>query len=71
MDGAEQTLADIRRIRQNSRRLAQGGAWLPALLLAVLVLASSALYRLPFGEPAAASSATGGSRSRRDRPRRR
>lgn len=51
-DLAEKTLADIRQLRAQSRRLAHGGAWLPALLLAALVLVSMALYRHPFGEPA-------------------
>lgn len=50
-DLAEQTLTDIRRLRARSRRLAHGGAWLPALLLAALVLASMLLYRYPFSEP--------------------
>ena len=49
-DLAEKTLADIRQLRARSRRLAHGGAWLPALLLAGLVLASMLLYRNPFGE---------------------
>lgn len=50
-DLAEQTLADIRQLRARTRRLAHGGAWLPALLLAALVLASMLLYRYPFSEP--------------------
>jgi hypothetical protein len=50
-DLAEKTLADIRQLQARSRRLAHGGAWLPALLLAALVLASVLLYRYPFGEP--------------------
>lgn len=45
-----QALDDIDRIRRHSRQLAHGGAWLPALLLAGLVLASAALYRSPFRE---------------------
>ncbi|HEX6355256.1 hypothetical protein [Actinophytocola sp.] len=52
-DLAEKTLADIRQLRARSRRLAHGGAWLPALLLAALVLVSMLLYRSPFGEPPA------------------
>jgi hypothetical protein len=56
-DLAEQTRADIRRLRARSRRLAHGGAWLPALLLAALVLVSMLLYRYPFGEPPGSGSA--------------
>lgn len=50
---AEQTLADIRQIRERSRRLAHGGVWLPALLLGSLVVASVLLYRFPFHQPSA------------------
>lgn len=48
---AEQTLSDIQRIRERSRKLTHGGVWLPALLLAALVLASVALYKYPFALP--------------------
>jgi hypothetical protein len=41
-------LADMDTLRARSRRLARGGAWLPALALAALPLVSSALYRDPF-----------------------
>lgn len=41
-------LAEMNELKDRSRRLAHGGAWLPALALAVLPLLSSALYRDPF-----------------------
>ncbi|SFQ33320.1 hypothetical protein SAMN05421810_106166 [Amycolatopsis arida] len=47
----EGTLAEVRRVRERARRLAHGGAWLTALLLAALVLGSTAWYEAPFGEP--------------------
>ncbi|GAA5122733.1 hypothetical protein [Haloechinothrix salitolerans] len=46
-----QTLADIQELRERSRRLAHGGVWLPALLLASLVVASTLLYQFPFHQP--------------------
>ncbi|SFB15929.1 hypothetical protein SAMN05216266_105283 [Amycolatopsis marina] len=52
---AEQTLSDIQRIRERSKKLTHGGAWLPALLLGALVLASIALYKYPFAEPVASA----------------
>lgn len=48
---AAQTLADIQQLRERSRRLAHGGAWLPALLLGALVVASTLLYEYPFHQP--------------------
>lgn len=50
---AAQTLADIQQLRKRSRRLAHGGAWLPALLLGALVVASTLLYQFPFRQPMA------------------
>ncbi|RKN40666.1 hypothetical protein [Micromonospora endolithica] len=47
---AERTLAQLDRLRDRSARRARGGAWLPALGIAVLLLASSALYQAPFGQ---------------------
>lgn len=41
-------LAEMDRLKTRSRRLAHGGAWLPALALAAVPLASIALYRHPF-----------------------
>jgi hypothetical protein len=41
-------LAELGVLKARSRRLAHGGAWLPALALAALPLASSALYQRPF-----------------------
>lgn len=51
----EQALTDLRQLRARSRRLAHGGAWLPALLLAAVTLGSAFLYRYPFAEPTAES----------------
>ncbi|SCF22925.1 hypothetical protein GA0074695_4559 [Micromonospora viridifaciens] len=45
---ATQTLAELERLRRRTRIRAHGGAWLPALGIAVLLLGSSALYRHPF-----------------------
>ncbi|MET8833873.1 hypothetical protein ABZV78_08155 [Micromonospora sp. NPDC004540] len=45
---ATQTLTELRWLRRRTRVRAHGGAWLPALGIAVLLLASSALYRRPF-----------------------
>jgi hypothetical protein len=47
---AEQTLAEVHRLRDQARARAHGGAWLPAAAVAVLLLGSSALYRYPFGQ---------------------
>ncbi|MFI5953876.1 hypothetical protein [Cryptosporangium sp. NPDC051539] len=41
-------LAEMNQLKTRSRRLAHGGAWLPALALAAVPLASIALYRHPF-----------------------
>ncbi|GIE98904.1 hypothetical protein [Paractinoplanes rishiriensis] len=41
-------LSDLHDLKNRSRRLAHGGAWLPALALAALPLLSIALYRHPF-----------------------
>ncbi|MDO3705355.1 hypothetical protein Q3W71_27155 [Micromonospora sp. C28SCA-DRY-2] len=48
---AEDTLAALERLRRRSHRRAHGGAWLPALGIAVLLLASTALYRHPLTSP--------------------
>jgi len=45
---AAAVLAEMDLLKARSRRLAHGGAWLPALALAALPLFSSALYRHPF-----------------------
>lgn len=45
---AEKTLADVQRLRQYARTQAHGGAWVPAGLVAALILASIVLYRYPF-----------------------
>lgn len=50
---AEQTLAEVRRLRDRAHARAHGGAWLPAAAIAVLLLASIALYRYPFGQTSA------------------
>jgi hypothetical protein len=41
----------VRQLRRRFRERAHGGAWLPALAIAALLLASTALYRYPFTEP--------------------
>ncbi|MGX7669564.1 hypothetical protein [Plantactinospora sp. DSM 117369] len=46
-------LAELDRLRSRTRTRTHGGAWLPALAVAVLLLASIALYRMPFGQPTA------------------
>jgi hypothetical protein len=48
MSDAAVVLAEMRSLRDRSRRLARGGIWLPALVLAALPLVSIALYRHPF-----------------------
>ncbi|GAB3968165.1 hypothetical protein V1634_30865 [Plantactinospora veratri] len=48
-------LAELDRLRSRTRTRTHGGAWLPALAVAVLLLASIALYRTPFGQPVALS----------------
>ncbi|MEO3742837.1 hypothetical protein [Plantactinospora sp. B5E13] len=45
------TLAELDRLRSRTRDRAHAGAWLPALGVATLLLASSLLYRTPFGTP--------------------
>ncbi|MBM0230961.1 hypothetical protein JNW91_03145 [Micromonospora sp. STR1_7] len=45
---ATQTLAELERLRRRTRTRTHGGAWLPALGIAVLLLASCALYDRPF-----------------------
>jgi len=44
----DETLAEVRRLRTRTRERAHGGAWLPAAVLAALVLLSGLLYRFPF-----------------------
>jgi hypothetical protein len=51
IDDPAQALTEVRRLRTRSRRRAHGGAWLPAAVLAVLLLLSAALYRYPFADP--------------------
>jgi hypothetical protein len=51
IDDPAQTLTEVRRLRARSRQRAHGGAWLPAAVLAVLVLLSAVLYRYPFSHP--------------------
>lgn len=46
----EETLAELNRLRSRTRTRAHSGVWLPAALVAALLLASSALYRVPFTE---------------------
>lgn len=45
---AAAVLAEMDVLRARSRRLAHGGVWLPAIVLAALPLLSIALYRRPF-----------------------
>jgi hypothetical protein len=47
IDDPAQTLTEVRRLRTRSRQRVHGGAWLPAAVLAVLVLLSAVLYRHP------------------------
>jgi hypothetical protein len=51
IDDPAQTLTEVRRLRSRSRQRAHGGAWLPAAVLAVLVLLSAVLYRYPPADP--------------------
>ncbi|MEO3928227.1 hypothetical protein ABGB07_30805 [Micromonosporaceae bacterium B7E4] len=44
-------LAELDRLRNRTRTRTHSGAWLPALAVAALLLASIALYRMPFGQP--------------------
>lgn len=48
--GAAETLAEVARVRDRARRTAHGGAWLPAGLMAALLVGSAALYTSPFAE---------------------
>jgi hypothetical protein len=48
---ADTMLAEVQTLKARSRRLAHGGAWLPALVLATLALLSIVLYRYPFTDP--------------------
>jgi hypothetical protein len=48
--GAEQTLDEVRRLRDHAKSVAHGGSWFPAAVLAVLVLSSTALYAVPFSQ---------------------
>jgi hypothetical protein len=48
---ADAVLAEVQTLKARSRRLAHGGAWLPALVLATLALLSIGLYRYPFTDP--------------------
>src|SRR5205814_1318638 len=43
-----ETLSEVHRLRARCRALAHGGACIPVAVLAALVLASIALYRVPF-----------------------
>jgi hypothetical protein len=47
---ADTVLAEVQTLKTRSRRLAHGGAWLPAFVLAALALLSLALYRRPFSD---------------------
>ncbi len=47
---AAETLAALEQLRKRTHRRAHGGAWLPALGVAVLLLASVALYRYPLSQ---------------------
>jgi hypothetical protein len=49
----EAALAEVRRLRQRASQRAHGGAWFPAAAIAILLLASIALYRYPFASPSA------------------
>lgn len=45
---AEKTLAEVQRLRRYARKQAHSGAWVPAGLVAALIMASIVLYRYPF-----------------------
>lgn len=45
------TLTEVRRLRARTRARAHGGAWVPAAVLAGLVVLSAALYRYPPADP--------------------
>jgi hypothetical protein len=47
----EETLAALDRLRARTRERTHSGAWFPAIGIAVLLLASIALYRAPFAQP--------------------
>ncbi|MEV6814687.1 hypothetical protein [Micromonospora sp. NPDC051296] len=47
---AAETLAALEQLRRRTHRRTHGGAWLPALGVAVLLLASMALYRYPLSQ---------------------
>ncbi|GAA3738012.1 hypothetical protein GCM10022225_21160 [Plantactinospora mayteni] len=48
-------LTELDRLRNRTRTRTHGGAWLPALAIAALLLASIALYQMPFGQLTAIS----------------
>lgn len=53
----EATLAEVRQLRRRFHDRAHGGAWLPALAIAALLLSSTALYRYPFTDPSSMEAA--------------
>jgi hypothetical protein len=57
---ADTMLAEVQTLKARSRRLAHGGAWLPAFVLAALALLSIVLYRYPFTDPTPAGEIVNG-----------
>jgi hypothetical protein len=49
--GAEETLSHLRTMRRRIRSQAHAGVWFPVGVIAVLLLASIALYVAPFADP--------------------
>jgi len=51
VENPQEALAEVKRLRRRTYVRAHGGAWLPAMAFAALILASTALYRYPFSTP--------------------
>ncbi len=51
MTAPEETLSEVRRVRERARTVAHGGAWFPVGILALLMLLSIGLYDSPFRSP--------------------
>src|SRR5262245_40697965 len=51
VENPQEALAEVQRLRRRTYVRAHGGAWLPAMAFAALLLSSAALYRYPFSSP--------------------
>jgi hypothetical protein len=51
VENPQEALAEVKRLQRRTYVRAHGGAWLPAVAFAALLLSSTALYRYPFASP--------------------